>query len=391
MSVASATVSHMSLLARVAQRLGLAGPAYGGSLEVLSPVSDQSHLGKLVVTDLWGEDAAEQLPIGRADAMSVPAVAKARHMLAATAGRMALRTYRDADLLVDQHLLEQPEWSPARPRASTITWTVDALIFYGRAWWVVNHRYADTGRPRSFRWVPEWEAKFDDRGLLVGAADGSRFNQDDVVRIDGPHEGILNFGATTLRQAKRLDRAALRVAENPIPAIELHQTTPDSLEPDEIDALIAKWASARRKTGIAYTNAAIEARPHSGLAVEQLLIEGRKHQALEIARMMGVPAWVVDAEVGGSSLTYSNVPARARELVDYGLLSYLTPIEARLSMDDVLPRGVWCRFDLDDLLRGDFADRMTAYKTAVDAGVYTPDELRAREDGHPVETTEETR
>lgn len=381
----------MSLLGRVAHRLGLAAPALGGALEVLSPVSDQSHLGRLVVSELWGGDAADKLPIGRAEAMSVPAVAKARNMLAATAGRLPIRTYHGTQLLEQARLLEQPEYSPARSRYITITWTIDALIFYGRAWWVINRRYADSGRPQSFRWIPEWQGEYDEDGNLIGTIKGDRFRAEDVVRIDGPHEGVLNFGAATIRQAKRLDSAALRVSENPIPAIELHQTTPDALDPEEIDTIIERWIAARRKSGVAYTNAALEAREHKGLGVEQLLIEGRKHQTLEVARMMGVPGWVVDAEVSGSSLTYSNVPSRARELVDYGLMSYLAPIESRLSMDDVLPRGQWCRFDLDDLLRGDFADRMTAYKAAVESGVYTADELRVREDGTPAETTEETR
>lgn len=379
----------MGLLGHLAQRLGLAAPAYGGSLEVLSPVSDQSHLGKLLVNELWGDGSADALPVGRSDAMSIPAVAKARNLLASTAGRLPLRTYHGADP-VRSTLLAQPEVEPARPYTVTLTWTVDAMIFYGRAWWVINHRYADTGRPRSFRWVPEWHGVYDDAGQLTGTKTGERFRTEDIVRIDGPHEGILAFGAATLRTAKRLDRAALRVAENPIPAVELHQTTPDPLTPEEIDALVARWTAARRKSGVAYTSSALEAREHKGLAVEQLLIEGRKHQSLEVARMMGVPAWAVDAEVSGSSLTYSNVPSRARELVDYGLMPYLAPIEARLSMDDVLPRGTWCRFHLDDLLRGDFADRMAAYEVAQRSGVYTTEELRALERGEPTETTEET-
>ena len=57
----------------------------------------------------------------------------------------------------------------------------------------------------------------------------------------------------------------------------------------------------------------------------------------------------------------------------------------RLSMDDILPRGVWCRFDTNQLLRDDFAARMAAYKVAAESGVYTLDELRAMERGRPME------
>lgn len=373
----------MNALARLAASLGLATPVGGGAFEVASPFAGQSHLEQVVLADVFGltQDA---LPVTRATAMTVPAVARARNALAPTAGRLPLRVYRGRDRMPGPHLLDQPERTPARPAFTTITWTIDALLFYGRAWWVITDRYADTRAPKSFRWVPEWEARLDG-DTLAGTVTGETFDAEDVVRIDGPHEGILTFGADTIRQAQRLDRAALRIADNPVPAIELHQTTPDKLTPEEVKTLVDQWEAARRRTGVGYTSAAVEARTH-GLSPEQLIIDGRRFAALQIARMIGVPAWVVDAEVTGSSLTYSNVPSRTRELVDYPLMSYLSPIEARLSMDDVLPRGQWCRFDLDELLRGDFSDRMAAYKKAVESKVYTPAELRAREDGTPPET-----
>ena len=365
----------------------------GGFTGISSPFADQSHLGSVIIpellVELFGADS-DRAPMTRDLAMTVPAVARARNVMAPTAGRLPIRVYRGSEVITDRTCLDQPESLAARPRFVTILWTIDQMLFHGRAWWIVVERYADGGAPRSFEWVPEWNAKIEN-GQLVATQDGRhpKIDPADVVRIDGPHEGILNYGSDTIRQALRLDRAALRIADNPVPAIELHQTTPDQMEKDEKDALIASWIKARRQTGVGYTNAAIETKVH-GLNPEQLIIEGRKFAALQVARMIGVPAWVVDASVEGSSLTYSNVPSRSRELVDYGLTPYLAAIEGRLSMDDVLPRGQWCRFDLDDLLRGDFADRMTAYKTAVDSGVYTADELRQREDGTPVEREDTT-
>lgn len=373
------------------RRDAVAGPpnqGTGSSVGIASPFATPVELGGVVIPDLlvelFGADA-DRLPLSRELAMTVPAVARARNVLAPTAGRLPLRVYRGATEVTERTCLDQPETVAARPRFVTILWTLDQMLFHGRAWWIVVERYADTGAPRSFEWVPEWNAKVEN-GQLVATQDGRhpRIDAADVVRIDAPHEGILNYGSDAIRQALRLDRAALRIADNPVPAIELHQTTPDQMDKDEKDALIAAWIKARRQTGVGYTNAAIETKVH-GLNPEQLIIEGRKFAALQVARMIGVPAWVVDVGVEGSSLTYSNVPSRSRELVDYALTPYLAAIESRLSMDDVLPRGQWCRFDLDDLLRGDFGDRMTAYKTAVDSGVYTPDELRAREDGQPAE------
>ena len=60
---------------------------------------------------------------------------------------------------------------------------------------------------------------------------------------------------------------------------------------------------------------------------------------------------------------------------------YLSAIEARLSADDVLPRGVWCRYDLTELLRGDFGQRMADYEVALRSGVYTLAQLQQMEHG----------
>lgn len=349
---------------------------------VSSPWADNSHLADVVYADLFGSDL-DGLVVNRDLAMKVPAFARGRNILCTTAGRLPLVAYRNAERMTERTCIDQPE--PGRPRFITILWTVDQMMWHGRAWWVVTERYAEDGRPKSFEWVPEWSAVLDVRGQLTGTNDGRHFKPEDVIRLDAPHEGILRFAADTIRQAIRLDRSVLRIAENPVPAIELHQTTADPMTAEEKDGLIAGWIKARRKTGVGYTNAAIETKVH-GLNPEQLLIEGRKYVALEAARHLNVPAWAVDAPVEGSSITYSNVASRSRELVDFGLTPYLAAIEGRLSMDDVLPRGQWCRFDLDDLLRGDFGDRMTAYKTAIESGVYTKEDLRAREDGVPVES-----
>ena len=60
-------------------------------------------------------------------------------------------------------------------------------------------------------------------------------------------------------------------------------------------------------------------------------------------------------------------------------------IAGRLSLDDVLPRGQWCKFDTSQILQGSFSDRMTAYKTAIDAGIYTPEDVRQLEAGNTLE------
>lgn len=348
---------------------------------ILTPFAEQSALAPVV----WGElfPTFEQ-PIDRARAMSVPAVARIRHLATSVVGSLALVAVTSSGEAParDTGIVAQPE--PDRARALTWGWTVDALMFYGRAWHVVTDRYA-TGRPRSVRFVPEWAATVDERGRLTHAHDVP-VDPADVIRIDGPHEGVLSFGRRAIRHAIEIEDAAAKVARNPVPATELHQTEGTPLGADDRKKLIDGWAKARagENGGVAYTSPTVEARVH-GTPAEALLVQGRNLAALDIARILGFPAWAVDATVGGSSLTYSNVPARWRELLDGPLRGYLDAIAQRYSLDDILPAGTWATWDTSTLLAGTFTERMAGYKAAIDAGIYTADQCRDLERGRPLE------
>jgi phage portal protein BeeE len=358
---------------------------YDGAVSAYAPEGALEHL---TLEEMFGSADADFMTVDRDRAMSLGAVAKGRHLIAGQIATFPLVHMVGNKRAAEQSLLcRQPE--AGRPLHTSLTWWVDSLIFYGRAWLVVTERYADTtngNRPRRLRWVPEWDATVDARGRLVAARGYGEVAQRDVVRIDGPHEGLLNYGAGLIREAVSFDIAAANAAENPVPSINLHQVAGEPLNREQIKELLATWRAARRKRGggVGFTNASIEAEA-MGQPVEQLLIEGRNIAALNLARAMGLPAWAVDASVQGTSLNYSNAPSRSRELIDYALKPYMAAIEGRLSLDDVLPSGHWCRFDTSALLQGNFGERMTAYKAAIDAGIYTAEECRALEAGYVLE------
>jgi len=323
--------------------------------------------------------------VDRRAAMSIAAVARGRSLICSTVGRFPLIGFnRQAEPLQPQpSWVRQPE--VGRPRFITYTWTVDAMLFYGRAFWLKLDNAGNTtaGLPDRFMWVPEWSAGTDQYGRL-NQAFGDDVNPAHSVRIDAPHEGFLNYGADRIREAQAVDRAASHASDNPVPSVELHQTGGDPLTREQIADLTSNWIAARRIHGVGYTNQSVTMIPH-GQAAEQLLIDGRNQAALNIARAMNLPAWAVDASVDGSSLTYSNTPSRSRELIDYTLAPYMTAIEQRLGLNDVSPNGQWVRFDTTDLLRGDFAARMDAYAVAVNAGIYTAEEVRQMETGTAIE------
>lgn len=330
-----------------------ASDVYGPSpttIGVKTPFRADDHL----VTVTWRNlvPDATVVPVTREEAMSVPAIARARHVLTSTLGRVDLvarRGGRDGEPVASP-LLQQPDRAGKVSRFVQIVWTVDDLVFHGRSVWYAVDLDAD-GRPLSLRRYAPHRVRGEQRGRrLVVLVDDVEVDPARLVVIDGPHEGILTFGANAVRHAADLERSAARVARNPVPAMELHAETDYPYTDDEIDALIDRWVKARQgeNGAVGWTGYGITAKPH-GAPAEHLLTHGRNASAVDAARLVSVPADVVDAAPERASMTYANVESRNRTLIDYGLAAYAAAIEARLSLDDVLPHGTGAYFALDQL------------------------------------------
>lgn len=357
---------------------------------VLSPWST-SHLDSVTWAHLL-DLPEDSRPVSRADAMAIPAIARGRNLICGQAARLALTAVGKQGPLTNQpSVVATPE--RFRPRALTMTWVVDAMLFFGHAWLLVTEREwapaGELGQPRRVVWAPEYAVSWDPGTGRMLAWD-TPVPLEDVIRIDAPHEGLLNYGRAPIRAARTLAQASARAANNPVPSIDLHQTGGDKLTDREIKSLVDRWAAARsgKNGGVGFTNPTVEARV-LGQPVEQLLIQGRQQAEKECAQLLNLPAWAVDAAVTGSSLTYSNVPSRSRELLDYTLTPYIDALVGRLSLDDVLPRGTWAVADPGALLATDFASRMDGYKAAIDAGIYTVEECRAMERNQATATAPE--
>lgn len=285
-----------------------------------------------VFADILGADAT--LPLTREVAMRVPAVARARHTICPTLARIPLVVSGSSPETA--RFLDQPD--PAMSRFLLVTWTLDDMLFHGVSWWQVTARYAGSSRPQSVRRVLPGGVQPAGQGRWT--VYGQPADPADLWRIDGPHEGILNFGSVTLRQAADIESAAARNARNPLPAVDLHQETGPTLPEAERTALVKAWAAARRGDdgGVAYTSPGIVARV-LGAVPEHLLISGRNAAAVDVARHAGIPADSIDATPEKNAMTYATVETRMRALVDFGLAAYGSALTARLSMSDVTPAG----------------------------------------------------
>lgn len=308
---------------------------------VLSPWQT-SQLQSVVWADITG---ATPLVVTRAEAMSVPAFAKARHVLVGQLAGLPLRALRGPDVLPDA---EQPTWlystsgnvSPWHRMA----WTVDDLWHFGWSLWWTTRGAED--RILTADRVPwdEWEFTSDGY-ILVG---GRAAQAGEVILFPGPTEGVCASSPRTIRAARDTEDAWQGRVRSPIPVTELHQLTDDGLTEDEAQAFVDTYVEARRDVNgaVTFTPSNIELRVH-GEANPSMLVEARNAIRVDVANLANLPAAALDGSVAEASLTYTNQEGRMSDLAE-GVRFWGEPITARLSQDDVVPRGQRVRFDTGD-------------------------------------------
>jgi HK97 family phage portal protein len=332
----------------------------------------------------------------RHDAMSVPAVARARNLIAGTIASMPLEMF--VQDIASQEIRQVPPlpWVQQPqvdiPRMTTLAYTVDSLWFYGRAYWLVTEVYQEDGRPRRFRWVDPLDITFDvdlNTGLVTRYY--YRLNPVPVsgvgslVVFTSIDEGLLVRAGQTIQTCVELERAALDFARNPSPSVTLKNTGVD-LPADQVQNLLDRWRESRRQSGgaVAYLSAALELDSVGFSPKDLAMVEAREFQVAEVARATNIPPALLGANIG--SMTYQNVQAERRSLVDLALQPYMSAIEQRLSMDDVTPRGTTLMFQPNDFLRATPIEEAQLLSVLLDREVITIDEARRRvgEPGGPL-------
>lgn len=312
---------------------------------IVSPWSNRDHLETVVWSDVLGTEAKGSL--SRGDAMRVGAVARGRNLIAPTIARCVLTLWRG------EAQLDPAPWMHRGALGVTpyhrMLWTIDDLLFHPWSLWTVE-RGAKDQILNAARMPYDWW-NLDDAGrIMVRTSPDAELepaSQEEVILIPGPHDGILTFGKDVIRQAAALSAIALDRAENPDALTELHYTGDKPLTDPEIEAVTGAWLAARRKSGgarVGFTGKNLEVKTH-GTGSEQLLIEGRNAAAVEVAQIIGLPAAMLDATAAGSSLTYETTEGRNGQFIDYGLSTYMDPVTARLSEDDVVASKLSVRMD----------------------------------------------
>lgn len=325
--------------------------------------------------------------IDRASALEIPSVVRSRNLICGTIAAMPLKLYRKST----GEELGKPVWmnQPAenQPRAVTIAYTVDSLLFYGWALWKITSRYQEDGRPASFEWVPNSRitpqyAGHNNYYIEAYEIDGVTYSNDDVVTFQSLNDGILTTGARVLRGALDLEIASANSAATPMPTGYLKNTGAD-LDPKEVQGLLAAWKAARQNRSTAYLTSTLEYNVAQFTPKDMMYNEAKQDYATQIARLCNVDAFYLSADAN-NSMTYSNLLDSRKQFVSLTLQPFITAIEDRLSMNDITANGNEVRFDLDkSFLRANPMDELLVIEKMLALGLITVEQAMEMTDVTP--------
>lgn len=150
---------------------------------------------------------------------------------------------------------------------------------------------------------------------------------------------------------------------------------------DDLEAAVAQ-ASAEGKLALTLPHG-LEIKPLGGKPEEEQLIEAKRFAVEEIARVYGVPPTFLQDLTHG---TFSNTEQQDLQFAKHTIRRWLEQIEQEMNLKFFGGSGSrYVEFNLDALLRGDFKTRQDGYATAIQHGVMTPNEARAKENRPPME------
>ena len=325
--------------------------------------------------------------VGRDYAMQVPTVARCRNLIAGVIASLDLELYNKTTgkELGKPRWLEQPD--VRQPRSVTMAWTIDSLIFYNLAYWRITEQYADDGRPSRFEWVANNRVTFTTNKFGTEIEqyyiDGIAVPMESIVTFQGLNGGgVLQTGARTIQASLDLEKAAAVSAATPMPTGYIKNTGAD-LPESQISGLLAAWKSSRMNRSTAYLTSTLSYETTGFSPKDMTYNESLQFLSTQVARLMGVPAFMVSADMN-NSMTYQNILDGRKEFLAYTLQPYISAVENRLSMNDITNSQNVVRFAIDDtFLRADAMERLNVIEKMLNLGLIDIDQAKEMEDLTP--------
>jgi HK97 family phage portal protein len=168
-------------------------------------------------------------------------------------------------------------------------------------------------------------------------------------------------------------------------------SVPSSLNEEQRARLRASWRFSHgipgTRHGVAILEQGMEFKPIQIQSDHAQFIESRKFQINEICRIFRVPPHLIgDLD----RATFTNIEQQSLEFVEYTLRPWLVRWEQELNRklfpgpSKFTADEFFVEHNIDGLLRGDFASRMTGYASGRQWGYFSVNDIREKENMNPL-------
>lgn len=159
---------------------------------------------------------------------------------------------------------------------------------------------------------------------------------------------------------------------------------PAQLSAEAQERLLASWNKKNQGPESAHqTNILEEGMKYNSTVIppkDAQFVEVRQFQVVDIARWFRMPPHKIQSLEGAK---FNNIEHQSIEYVQDTIIPVLVKIEQEVKRKIIIEKGVFFRFNVTSLLRGDAKARSEYYRTMINAGIMTPNEARDLEDFNP--------
>lgn len=358
--------------------------------------------------DLFGvPPSVSNVPVDAMAALRVPAAAQGVRLISEAVATLDWRLCRESpdgrqEVEVGDHpvarLLERP--SPWLGETELKRQIIQDTLLHGNGMLLVSRvrgepRELHRVDPRSCSIIVDQVTGEPRYSVALQEGGTQEFTHGDIIHLRGPTldgvrgMGLTALGAEALGLAITLERHAAGLfarGARPGGILEL----PGKATTELLTRLRESFSAIYGGTGGAGRTAVLE----SGVKFQALqlastdaqFLENRKFQTLEIARLLNIPAVLLnDLE----HATLANIEHLARQFLDRTITPIIElfedALERVLLTEAERDAGFEIEFDTSNFVRADVAARFAAYKSGIESGIYTLNEARDREGLAPVD------
>jgi len=322
-------------------------------------------------------------------ALSLTAVYRAVQIIATPISKMNLRTFRYAtgmEMQIENPVLVNKP-SLLESRRDFLYQTVVSLALEGNAFWLKS--YGSSGQVNDLTLLPgnsvsiQYVNSLDITQGVVYYYMGVKYTQDQMEHLKIFSRAGFLRGLSPIETCNRDIASALDLrdyAANWFSAAGVPTgilTTNQMLNPADAEAVTATWHNKQQNRQVAVLGNGFDYKAISLSPRDALFTDIQEQAVRNIARLFGIPSRLLLTSVPGSSDTYTNVQDENQVFYRHTLMAYTDAITDALS--NCLPRGTRVEFDFEHLFKADVAARYDYYKTGIDAGFLTVEEVRLKE------------